>query len=59
VVETISLPIIVIGGVAADNIRHVMRTGAHGIAVISAVCCQDDPEQATRSLYQALYESAL
>jgi thiamine monophosphate synthase len=36
-----------------------MRTGAHGIAVISAVCCQDDPEQATRSLYQAFYESAL
>jgi thiamine-phosphate pyrophosphorylase len=59
VVETISLPIIAIGGVAAENIPDVMRTGAHGIAVISAVCCQDDPEQATRSLYQALHESAL
>ena len=59
VVETISLPIIAIGGVAAENIPHVMRTGAHGIAVISAVCCQDDPEQAARSLYQALHESAL
>jgi thiamine-phosphate pyrophosphorylase len=59
VVEAISLPIIAIGGVGAGNIPDVMRTGAHGIAVISAVCCQDDPEQATRSLYQALYESAL
>ena len=59
VVKTISLPIIAIGGVGAGNIPDVMRTGAHGIAVISAVCCQDDPEQATRSLYQALYESAL
>jgi len=54
VVEIIPLPIIAIGGVGAENIPDVMRAGAHGIAVISAVCCQDDPEEATRSLYQAL-----
>ena len=59
VVETIPLPIIAIGGIGAENIPYVMRTGAHGIAVISAVCCQDDPEQATRSLYQALHKNAL
>ena len=54
VVEIIPLPIIAIGGVGAENIRDVMRAGARGIAVISAVCCQDDPEEATRALYQAL-----
>lgn len=54
VVEIIPLPIIAIGGVGAENIPDVMRAGAHGIAVISAVCCQDDPEEATRALYQAL-----
>ncbi|TSA53566.1 MAG: thiamine phosphate synthase [Planctomycetaceae bacterium] len=56
VVEAIPLPIIVIGGVSAENVREVMRAGAHGIAVISAVCCQDDPEKATRALHRALYE---
>ena len=59
VVETISLPIIAIGGVDSVNISDVMTAGAHGIAVISAVCCQDDPEQATRSLYLAMHNSTL
>jgi len=27
--------------------------------VISAVCCQDDPEEATRALYQALNKDIL
>ena len=59
VVEIIPVPIIAIGGVGAENIPDVMRAGAHGIAVISAVCCQDDPEKATRSLYQALNKGIL
>ena len=54
VVKAIPLPIIAIGGVNAENTPEVMRTGAHGIAVISSVCCQENPEQATRALYQAL-----
>lgn len=53
--KTIPLPIIAIGGIDAENTPEVMRAGAHGIAVISAVCCQRDPEQATRDLYRALY----
>jgi thiamine-phosphate pyrophosphorylase len=56
VVEAVPLPIIVIGGVSAENIPEVMRAGAHGIAVISAVCCQEDPEEATRALHRALSE---
>lgn len=59
VVEIIPLPIIAIGGVGAENIPDVMRAGAHGIAVISAVCCQDDPEESTRALYQALNKGTL
>jgi thiamine-phosphate pyrophosphorylase len=54
VVESIPLPIIAIGGVSAENAAEVMKAGAHGIAVISAVCCQEDPEQATRALHRAL-----
>ncbi len=59
VVEIIPLPIIAIGGVGAENIPDVMRAGAHGIAVISAVCCQEDPEEATRAIYQALNKGTL
>ena len=59
VVEIIPLPIIAIGGVDAENIPDVMRAGARGIAVISAVCCQDDPEEATMALYQALNKGTL
>ncbi len=54
VVESIPLPIIAIGGVSEENAAEVMKAGAHGIAVISAVCCQEDPEQATRALHRAL-----
>jgi thiamine-phosphate pyrophosphorylase len=59
VVEIVPLPIIAIGGVGAENTAIVIRAGAHGIAVISAVCCQDDPEESTRALYQALNKGTL
>ncbi len=54
VVDAIPLPIIAIGGIDKDNTRDIMAVGAHGIAVISAVCCREYPEQATRALFQAL-----
>ena len=50
VVETIPLPIIAIGGITTANAPLVMKAGAYGIAVISAVCCQKDPTEAARSL---------
>jgi len=52
--ETISIPVIAIGGIGPVNIHEVIRSGAHGIAVISAVCCNPDPEQATRILKEAM-----
>jgi thiamine-phosphate pyrophosphorylase len=58
VVLAIPLPVIAIGGVSAENTGDIMKTGARGIAVISAVCCQKDPEGATRALYAALEEAA-
>jgi len=58
-VQSISLPIIAIGGVSVENVHEVMKAGAHGIAVISAVCCQEDPEQATRALDQVLQTSTI
>lgn len=54
-VEAIPLPIIAIGGINAENTPEVVRSGAHGIAVVAAVCCQENPEHAARRLYQAMH----
>ncbi len=56
VVDTIPLPIIAIGGISVENTPDVIWAGAKGIAVISAVCCQENPEQATRELFLALQQ---
>lgn len=49
-VDGIDIPIVAIGGIGRENVGEVMNAGAHGIAVISAVCCQPDPAAATRRL---------
>ena len=53
----IPVPIIAIGGIHAGNIDQVIKAGAYGIAVISAVCCMPDPMEASRRLRQALDDS--
>lgn len=53
IVETIPLPIIAIGGIDEENTWGIIQAGAHGIAVISAVCCKENPEEATKGLYEA------
>jgi len=57
VVKTTPLAILAIGGITAENVREVMEAGAYGIAVISAVCCQIDPEGSTRAIREALERS--
>jgi thiamine-phosphate diphosphorylase len=54
VVEKIPLPIIAIGGINKDNTPLVKETGAYGIAVISAVCCDKDPAEAARCLHHLM-----
>ena len=54
IVEAIPLPIIGIGGITADNTLPVIQAGVHGVAVISAVCCQKDPRDAAKCLRRLL-----
>ena len=54
VAKAVPVPIIAIGGISLENVSELLQTGVHGIAVISSVCCQEDPEQATKALYQKL-----
>ncbi|MDE2889401.1 MAG: thiamine phosphate synthase [Gemmatimonadota bacterium] len=57
--RAVRAPVIAIGGIGAENAAGVMRSGAHGIAVISAVCCQADPEAATRNLVKLIKASGI
>ncbi|MFP3928972.1 MAG: thiamine phosphate synthase, partial [Desulfobacteraceae bacterium] len=54
VVEAVEIPVIAIGGINRENAPAVVRAGAYGVAVISAVCCQEDPAAAARGLLKAI-----
>jgi thiamine-phosphate pyrophosphorylase len=43
----IRVPLIGIGGITHDNVQQVIRAGADGVAVISAVGAADDPRAAS------------
>lgn len=52
----IRVPLVGIGGITHDNVEEIIRAGADGVAVISAVCAADDPRAASArfvSLIQA------
>jgi thiamine-phosphate pyrophosphorylase len=50
VVESVSLPVVGIGGIGTANVKAVKKTGAAGVAVISAVLSQPDTYQAAKEL---------
>jgi thiamine-phosphate pyrophosphorylase len=58
IVKAVPLPVIAIGGIGEDNAAPVIRAGAHGFAVISAVCCQPDPREAAECLRRLWEEKA-
>ncbi|BBD08564.1 thiamine phosphate synthase [Desulfovibrio ferrophilus] len=45
-----SRPLVGIGGIGPDNAADVIRAGANGVAVVSAICAAQDPEAAARNL---------
>ncbi|RZS57097.1 thiamine phosphate synthase [Sphaerotilus mobilis] len=48
------LPLIAIGGIHAGNAAEVLRHGADGLAVVSAICAAEDPLTAAASLSACL-----
>lgn len=54
VAASVRIPIVGIGGIHAHNAAPVVRAGAAGVAVISAVMRAEDPEEAARTLLAAL-----
>ena len=45
-----ALPLVAIGGIHAGNARQVLRAGADGLAVVSALCAADDPQAAAAGI---------
>ena len=56
-VASANLPVVGIGGIAKDNCAPLFENGAHGVAVISAICGQPDPGLATAQLRERLQGS--
>ncbi len=50
-------PVIAIGGIRVETAGEVIRAGAHGIAVISAVCAHSEPDIATQALLNEIQEA--
>jgi len=55
--SAVSLPLVGIGGISADNVADVIRAGADGAAVVSAVTRADDMEAAARKLAAIIEEA--
>ncbi|MFD4476797.1 thiamine phosphate synthase [Streptomyces sp. NPDC058471] len=54
IVQESPLPCVAIGGIGTSEAAAVRASGAAGLAVVSAVCGQPDPEAAARSLIRTL-----
>jgi thiamine-phosphate pyrophosphorylase len=46
----VKIPVIAIGGINQRNVEEVLRAGADGVAVVSAIVGAEDIKEATRSL---------
>ncbi len=45
----IDKPVIGIGSITVDRVGEVLAVGAYGVAVLSAVVCQQDPQESCRA----------
>ncbi len=52
--KAVSVPVIAIGGIGPGNVRDVIRAGADGVAIISAILSADDPGRAATMMLEAV-----
>jgi len=48
------VPVIAIGNITADRVGEVLDAGAHGVAVLSAITCAENPEATARTFGEAI-----
>jgi thiamine-phosphate diphosphorylase len=54
ITSTVAIPVVAVGGIAAERVAGVMRAGASGVAVVSAVLGSQRPKAAARELRDAV-----
>jgi thiamine-phosphate pyrophosphorylase len=54
--KKLSIPIFGIGGIKTDNVRDVINSGAHGIALISGILGESDVRTATEKYLRVIEE---
>jgi len=54
IVKQVDAPVVAIGGIDASTVGEVIGAGAVGLALISAVCCDEHPDQAARRVMAAI-----
>lgn len=52
--QAVHIPVIAIGGITRENVGALTGTGVCGVAVISAIFAQEDVEEGTRKLKEAV-----
>jgi thiamine-phosphate diphosphorylase len=52
--NAVQIPLVAIGGIHCGNVRDVIRAGADGVAVVSAVVSADSPRAAAAALRREL-----
>ena len=55
--KAVRIPLVGIGGLNRDNAAEVIRNGAEGVAVVSAIVAADDPKAAAVALKQIIIEA--
>jgi thiamine-phosphate pyrophosphorylase len=55
--KAVSIPLVGIGGLNKHNAADVIRHGADGVAVVSAIVAADDPKAAAQELHQIILKA--
>lgn len=56
IVSAVSIPVVAIGGISAENISQLCGSGVDGVAVVSAIFGAEDPGKATANLLKLAEE---
>jgi len=52
--NAVDIPVIGIAGITATRCADVLRAGAHGVAIMTAITCADNPQHAASQFAQAI-----
>ena len=57
IVRAVEIPVIAIGGITLERLEDVIRTGVHGMAILSAITAAPSPQNAAAEIYRRLHET--